>query len=397
MTMRFFERFADLRLDIVGFLAILGEGSVSVNAQNCSASRFCYLPRLLPAPQAFMRPQRLAKLPTTPGTTVSVWSGTVAHHVSYFADLLHDGRNLPRHTVRCMRVTRTTTDNAPSDPKSKGPLLYLSGLGALISLELIVLSILRRDGMALLATVLMSLASTLVGLGTRWSLDMWNHRIRRAIPAADIVINYPQGAFLVIRCNENIARELYFTSGACRHKVTSPYYGALSFFALLLLMTGAILMGNATHILQFNFAGAYMFLNAAYWIAATLPQRCHWDLSCYGVTRERYGVADQPMPEPSNPTQTNPDQHELASSLSEALWRAIILAGDVKWIRRANVAPESEWWNHWLSQARVELQLGNGKAKPPTEGMTIIPSLEWEMEWERAYTNSLNGNIFKRG
>ena len=47
------ERWLDsLQLDIVGFLAILGEGSVLANAQVLTLSKLIFLPRLIPAPQA---------------------------------------------------------------------------------------------------------------------------------------------------------------------------------------------------------------------------------------------------------------------------------------------------------------------------------------------------------
>jgi hypothetical protein len=51
-----FQNITNFRLDIVGFLAILGEGSVLANAQVATLSKMTFLPRLLPAPQALMRP-----------------------------------------------------------------------------------------------------------------------------------------------------------------------------------------------------------------------------------------------------------------------------------------------------------------------------------------------------
>jgi len=50
----FLPGFEGLQLGIVGFLTILGEGSVLANAQVSSLSKLFFLPRLLPAPQAFL-------------------------------------------------------------------------------------------------------------------------------------------------------------------------------------------------------------------------------------------------------------------------------------------------------------------------------------------------------
>ena len=40
--------FDNFQLDIVGFLAVLGEGSVTANYQVSALSRLFYLPRLIP-------------------------------------------------------------------------------------------------------------------------------------------------------------------------------------------------------------------------------------------------------------------------------------------------------------------------------------------------------------
>src|SRR3984957_7600953 len=71
-----------IQMDIVGFLAILGEGSVLSNAQVASLSWLIYLPRLMPAPQALLRTSRLDKLSPHSGYTTSVHSGNVRHHIN---------------------------------------------------------------------------------------------------------------------------------------------------------------------------------------------------------------------------------------------------------------------------------------------------------------------------
>lgn len=126
------------------------------------------------------------------------------------------------------------------------------------------LSIHLRDGMSIIAVVLLSLLSSLIGLGNYWELKLpkrknndentmkgdgtngrkWTFRssnsssskksvikdekrntsckldtVERGIapkeeedhvPMGDVVIRYPKGNFLIVRCHENVARELYF-------------------------------------------------------------------------------------------------------------------------------------------------------------------------------------------
>lgn len=75
-------------LDIVGFLAVLGESSVLANAQVSALSPFFYLPRILPAPNALIRVSRPTTLPPTLAEVTGVYSGNVKHHVHHVAHIL---------------------------------------------------------------------------------------------------------------------------------------------------------------------------------------------------------------------------------------------------------------------------------------------------------------------
>lgn len=77
-----------LQLDIVGFLAILGEGSVLANAQVATLSRLIFLPRLIPAPQALMRPTRPTKLYSAPGTVTGIYSGNVIDSINHIGNII---------------------------------------------------------------------------------------------------------------------------------------------------------------------------------------------------------------------------------------------------------------------------------------------------------------------
>lgn len=78
----------NFQLDIVGFLAILGEGAVTANAQVAALSRLFCLPRILPAPQALIRTTRPMTLPAATAKVTGVNSGNVKDHVHHVANVL---------------------------------------------------------------------------------------------------------------------------------------------------------------------------------------------------------------------------------------------------------------------------------------------------------------------
>lgn len=84
----FYTTLGNLQLDIVGFLAVLGEGSVLANAQVATLSRLVFIPRLLPAPQALLRPSRPVKLEPEIGTVIGVYSGNKRDYVNSIGHLV---------------------------------------------------------------------------------------------------------------------------------------------------------------------------------------------------------------------------------------------------------------------------------------------------------------------
>jgi hypothetical protein len=222
MSFFFLTSFSKLQLDIVGIVAILGEGAVTRNAQANALSWHSLLPRLLPAPQAFIRCDRDDRLPTQKGTVVGAYSGNVRHELNFFTTLLHPDP-LRDYEVELVKVTKKI------DPTTKEPKSYfgknafgvdtrtttllpcLSCIGCAMSIALLVLAIHYSDGFALCTVLLLSATSSVVGVASRWELAFHEHRPRgltgdaqkirlEAIPDSDVVIFYPpQGAFRVVR------------------------------------------------------------------------------------------------------------------------------------------------------------------------------------------------------
>lgn len=80
--------YKNLQLDIVGFLAILGEGSVLANAQVSTLSKWIFLPRLIPAPQALMRPTRPTELEPVPGFVSGIYSGNHRDSINHIGNIV---------------------------------------------------------------------------------------------------------------------------------------------------------------------------------------------------------------------------------------------------------------------------------------------------------------------
>ncbi|KAI9717916.1 MAG: hypothetical protein M1812_004443 [Candelaria pacifica] len=360
--MWFLEAFNDLQLDIVGFLAILGEGSVARNAQVTTLSTFALIPRLSPAPQAFYLHERPNRLPIKQGTVVGVFSGNVRYELNFFSNLLHTD-DLKRFHVKNVRLTLATPqgDTRAINAYPFGPLFWLAIMGAVMSIALIILSVVWKDGMSLLATVLLSLVSTVIGIGSRWTLDLPEPRSgRRPVPNGDVLIYYPHGSFLIVRCEEAVAR-MYFTAESCNYYWSDNTYRTTAIFASLMLMGAVVMLSNATIKLQTCWLGAFALLNAAYWAVAALnPAHHNWDITAFKIEHEGYEGEETP---PTNYT--------------EALWRAIAITRSTEWLRAANgIAPTNSMWEHWLLEA-----LDAAKSAPlefSKSGKLILP--QWNAQ-----------------
>jgi hypothetical protein len=139
--------FQNLRLDIVGIIAILGDGGVSRNAQVAALSWYNNIPRLLPAPQALLKQERDRRLPIESGTVVGVYSGNVRHNLNFFTSVLHP-HQLKNYEVEFLQVDPKYGE-APDESygaRHWGELFCLSLVGCSMSLALVALSVYYRDG-----------------------------------------------------------------------------------------------------------------------------------------------------------------------------------------------------------------------------------------------------------
>ncbi|KAK5233066.1 hypothetical protein LTR47_005930 [Exophiala xenobiotica] len=226
----------------------------------------------------------------------------------------------------------------------------LAFMGFAMSAALLGLSIYYEDGMSLLATALLSSLSTVTGIANKWSPTPNDPKPDPHSPPGDVVIKYPQGAFIVASCEERTARYLYFNpSERCIYAVTSTaIYRGLSLISTLLLMGGVISLANARIQTQTAFAGAYMLINIFYWIGAALPPAQHWDLSRLEIEHIEVHGGTPPR---------NAKIDNYSPTYTEALWKAIAVTGTSNWVKEAGWAPRTPAWNDWLNEAE-EAALG---------------------------------------
>ena len=239
-----------------------------------------------------------------------------------------------------------------------------------MSIALFAIAIALDDGFALVAILALSFLSTLVGIGNRWSLQLQNRVAERNIPRADVVLSYPNGSFLIIKCDENVARQLYFHPEKCEYMVGDTAYRAISLCGTLILMFGVICLGNATIDLQVGFAASYIILNAAYWVVAALPPRWNWDLSYYDVKTLKL---------------LGPEKNK---TFTEALWKAIAITQTADWVRVGSVAPVSKGWENWTKDAEAK-----AKAEPPVwDDKDDVPGEFPDWDWNGALTAHLDAS-----
>jgi hypothetical protein len=251
-----------------------------------------------------------------------------------------------------------------------GPLTGVLFLGAGLSCVLLGLSIYYRDGMSLLATALLSMLSTLIGWGNHWTLQLPKREEKAAkVPNGDVVIRYLKGSFLVIRCDEDVARELYFAPEAIKYTLdNAPAYRMLSLLGTLMLMGGVIALANSLPKLQIAWAASYMLLNAAYWTVAALPSKLHWDTSCFEVTMEALSDSDP----------TCKGYPSLNKTFTQALWKVLVLTKSVGWTRRGDAAPNTKAWTSWMNDAKFKAESVHQADKPLIPGVVTWQVPEWD-------------------
>ncbi|KAI1814210.1 hypothetical protein GGS20DRAFT_549489 [Poronia punctata] len=448
---------AGWRLDVVTLLAVIGESSIAEHAQTITASVICLLPRIIPAPQALLKPSRPQRLPETTARMTGVHSGVVLDTVGFFANIIHPLDEFQPFAFKVLEITHTDRNNAggveipvtaaggpralmsrlwprwrtkpdlsqskpirgppkdafeeevtnlgprsrttglrtasdieagPDGPAQKlsrrttmkekvqdfvanptlanmakrpaipatlySPIHILEVFSALLTYAIIGFAASRKDGTAVVAVALMALASSVVGWASWWRPILMHRSHTNKVPAGDVIIRTREGAFLLIRCTEEVARELYSGTEECAYHVGGQAYRLLMGLGTFLIMVSVILLGNCKWQTQLFIGSSYIILNGLYWTMGLLPKRLFWDLS-------RYQFKDITPPEAQNADKTTDadDPREGVKSFTRTLWYAIRETERIAWVTRSGAAPSTPQWQMWLAEAEAAAKAGN--------------------------------------
>ncbi|EXJ67502.1 uncharacterized protein A1O5_09515 [Cladophialophora psammophila CBS 110553] len=321
-----------------------------------------------PAPQALFKDVRAERLSTGRGTVVGVYSGNLRPELNFFTTLQEGSSSISEKNVY--------------GAKEFGPLFALSLLGLISSAVILWLSLHYDDEFALVATILLSLSSTVVGLASWWKLDLKERSPRKdrddKIPEGDVVIcDARLGAFRVVRCEERIS-DMYFRIESCDYTLGETAYRAAWLRATILLMSGFICLRKSKSnfklpsphsldptewhwwqdyqvvTLEWKPSGSedpsFDVVLDATMSAATIPKddsnqaeaqrpltRRHSSFATF-LTRRVTAECGLSLP-------------EVEPKYTDTLWTAIALVGHSRWVQHARVAPDTGPWKQWIEEA----------------------------------------------
>lgn len=446
----------DWSLDVVNLLVVIGESAMIEHSQPMTASLLCVLPRIIPAPQIFLKPTRSTRMPETPAKMTGVYSGTTLDSVGFFAniitpldefsafsfkvlDIRHSekcryeaqqlesgkqkwymralskitpvgketkkkmeekkldstssrddeenvrGRTTARRAdeysaqnansndanqqkpLRRRKTTRQTIQDLLSHPTMAvsgerpavparlfSPIHLLGVASFFLSVAIVGCAIKWEDGNAILAITGVSLMSTVTGFASFWRPLLMSRRTRNEVPQGDVMIRTREGAFILVRCTEDVARELYSGTEECQYYVNGNVYRLLMAIGTVLLMMSVVLLGNCTWNSQVFIGGSYIVLNGAYWGLGMLPRSYFWDLSRYEWTDATPSDAQE-----AHEITNDSDEQEGHPSFTRTLWFAIRETKRTGWVQLSGAAPGTERWKAWLKEAEANARRGH--------------------------------------
>lgn len=273
-------------------------------------------------------------------------------------------------------ITHSNMDKFPPHvpAKSSSPLNILSIFSCALTVGLFVLAAVNHDGVACLALATISLASSIVGWASMWSPQLMKRNSIIDVPDGDVVIRTREGAFIVVKCDENVARELYTGTEECVYTIQNVrFYRTLVGIGTFLLMISVVFLGNCNFPQQAAIGGSYIVLNGLYWGIALISKRKFWDLSLYtftDVTPEECKFAHD-----YNHT-VNPRDPDDRPSFTRTMWYAIRETQEIGWVRKSGAAPETVEWDNWLKEAENAAKMNDPTWKAVTAKDRMVGQTE---------------------
>lgn len=373
------------RLDIVSLLAVIGESAMVEHAQTLTSSWLCMLPRLIPAPQGLLKSERPKRLPPVPGVTVvGAFSGTKVEELNFAANLIHEVAELRplefqeytityRYDDRGRTQTRIENDKDPERDASasrrgrdkalnkqgkhetdvrlqarlESPLNVVTIFSCLLTIGLFIWALFITDGVAACSISCMALTSICTGCAMRWEPVLAKRHSQSIAPRGDVVIKTRGGAFVVVHCDEEIARELYTGTDLVKYMAGNRLSKALVGLGTVTLMVGVVLLGNCNWAMQAIIGVTYLILNGLYWIVSLLPPQWSWHIKAYKVELHKR-LPDHMLRAHERADMNDEDE---PPSFTRTLWYAIQRSRSEKWIDICDAAPRTDAWKEWIKLA----------------------------------------------
>jgi len=240
------EQYGGWHLDVVSLLAVIGESIIADQAQVITSTWACLLPRLIPAPQAFLRAERPRRLPPVPGVVVkNITGGSEVEELNYFANVIHEVDKLQRNELKVYTIGMQPGYEGKSplvvsaDPLSL--VHVLSCFSFLATWALVALACYLRDGTAALGIAVLAFQSSLACVAWLWKPQMSQRPPNSVHVPCNIAIRTRGGAFVVVKCDEDVARSLYIGEEIAEYRLGPRSSGAkmISGAATVLLMVSS--------------------------------------------------------------------------------------------------------------------------------------------------------------
>jgi hypothetical protein len=324
-------------LDVVNILAFLGEHNILAMSQQIGMSWFCFLPRLIPAPQGLLA-QRPSRLPDKDNIDViGPISGRQSSVLPYFANALHgDGAWLPFYTTRVLAIRRhedRSRANHPVRGRILSPLNVIAMVSCAMSMGLTAWAIALGDGAGLSGVLIMSFTTPILCVGLKWTLR--NQFLMANVPQTKdcIVFRTAERHLTVVHCDAAVARLLYWYPQQPRYMLGSYTSRGVSGIAGGIMLVGSlVLFSNATWTIKAALVVAYTVLNLSYWLAAICPSPWSWHLDFV--------------------VETQLFDHE---TYTQSLWTAMWMSQRVDWVLKISAVPDTGIWRDWIEEAEGAL------------------------------------------
>ncbi|KAJ0110251.1 hypothetical protein J7T55_000684 [Diaporthe amygdali] len=243
--------------------------------------------------------------------------------------------------------TLTPTTRPAVPPAWSSPIHIATVASFVLTMLIFGLTAYWKDGNALIAIFIISTQASLVGYASWWRPRLMVRPPHSTnVPPGDMMIRTREGAFILVKCTEEVARELYTGTEDCEYHVGDKTYRFLMALGTMLLMVGVVLLGNTRFEAQVLISGSYIILNGAYWLLGMLPRKYFWDLSRYkweDITPADAKNADKMV--------VGADGVEGFPSFTRTLWYAIRETKHTGWVERSGAAPSTSQWRQWLKEA----------------------------------------------